>query len=90
MAQVACRFLAGLSIGDSAGTPPPAWAHRGPHRFGDAIWDAAASPGREGSVRTEAILDWRPSIGARVRSALTQRVETEDHFLGIGVKGVVA
>ena len=54
------------------------------------MWDEAARADGEGSVRAQAILDWRPSTRARYRSAITQLVETERQRPELGLQEVVA
>ena len=54
------------------------------------MWDDAARADGEGSIRAQAILDWRPSTRTRYRSAITQLVETEQQRPELGLQEVLA
>ena len=54
------------------------------------MWDEAARADGEGSVRAQAILDWRPSTRACYRSAITQLVETERQRPDLGLQEFLA
>ena len=55
-----------------------------------SMWDEAARADGEGSIRAQAILDWRPSTRTRYRSAITQLVETERLHPALGLQEVLA
>ena len=54
------------------------------------MWDDAARADGEGSIRAQAILDWRPSTRTRYRCAISQLVETEEQHPELGMQEVLA
>ena len=54
------------------------------------MWDEAAGADGEGSIRAQAVPDWRPSTRTRYRSAISQLVETERQRPDLGLQEVLA